>query len=233
MERSPRLSARISVFVSAWLPAGRSSRGYASDSRDINNMWKSAWGRTSVHRMLRGHFTTFSRVLLAVQRRAANVLILDLQPTLTLDYEHTDTQEWLANCCACCVPEISNAFARVRAPFDVVAGMLFENGRAWGEIRDWITTAGVRSSLYYARRRQSRRAAHCAGPQRPRLGAVSRQARVRYIGRIQRTDRPHHHLGRHSNRWQPKGRHPWLALYIGSTKSHLRFAYSQVRGSLV
>jgi L-arabinose isomerase len=30
-----------------------------------------------------------------------------------LDYEKTDTREWLANCCACCAPK-SNAFARAR-----------------------------------------------------------------------------------------------------------------------
>ena len=40
-----------------------------------------------------------------------------------LDYEHTDTGEWLANCSVCCVPEISNAFARARIDFQVVSGI--------------------------------------------------------------------------------------------------------------
>ena len=40
----------------------------------------------------------------------------------TLDYANTDTGEWLANCAACCVPEIAGAFTRARIPYDTVAG---------------------------------------------------------------------------------------------------------------
>ena len=58
-----------------------------------------------------GTYATSSQVLPAVQRRRAPVLVLNLQPAPALDYPNTDTGEWLANCSACCVPEISNAFA--------------------------------------------------------------------------------------------------------------------------
>ncbi|MFZ1771991.1 MAG: hypothetical protein WAU00_22460, partial [Caldilinea sp.] len=72
-----------------------------------------------------GTYSTSSQVLPAVQRRRAPVLVLNLQPTPSMDYPNTGTAEWLANCCACCVPEISNAFARSRIQFNVVSGLLF------------------------------------------------------------------------------------------------------------
>ena len=55
-------------------------------------------------------------------------------PAAALDYEHTDTGEWLANCSTCCVPEISNVFARAEVPFRVVSGMLHDDPIAWREI---------------------------------------------------------------------------------------------------
>lgn len=106
-----------------------------------------------------GTYATSSQVLPAVQRCKAPVLILNLQPTPALDYLNTDTAEWLANCCACCVPEISNAFARSRIQFNVVTGLLssvegyankyFE--RAWNEIEDWVKAASVMRSTQYSR----------------------------------------------------------------------------------
>lgn len=98
-----------------------------------------------------GTYATSSQVLPAVQRPRVPVLVLNLQPSAALDYEHTDTGEWLANCCACCVPEISNAFVRARIPFNVVSGMLFDDERAWREIGEWVTAAGVMRSLRYSR----------------------------------------------------------------------------------
>jgi L-arabinose isomerase len=106
-----------------------------------------------------GTYATSSQVLPVVQRRAAPVLILNLQPVPALDYLNTDTAEWLANCCACCVPEISNAFARSRIQFNVVSGLLspvegYANkyyARAWGEIEDWVRAAGVMRAVQYSR----------------------------------------------------------------------------------
>ncbi len=106
-----------------------------------------------------GTYATSSQVLPAVQRRKAPVLILNLQPAASLDYPNTDTAEWLANCCACCVPEISNAFARSRIQFNVVSGLLdpvegAANGyfeRAWQEIEEWVVAAGILRTLNYSR----------------------------------------------------------------------------------
>jgi len=88
-------------------------------------------------------YATSSQVLPVVQKTRVPVLVLNLQPTAALDYENTDTGEWLANCSACCVPEISNAFARSRIDFHVVSGMLFDDPEAWREIEDWRQAAAV------------------------------------------------------------------------------------------
>jgi len=101
-----------------------------------------------------GTYSTSSQVLPVVQRAKAPVVVLNLQPRAALDYARTDTAEWLANCSACCVPEIAGAFARAGIPFRQVTGMLepepdvrapFE--AAWEEIRDWCDAAGVVRNL--------------------------------------------------------------------------------------
>jgi hypothetical protein len=78
---------------------------------------------------------TSSQVLPAVQRSRAPVLILNLQPTRALNYGKTDTGEWLANCCACCVPEIACAFERSRIDFHLVTGVLGVEDGEHGESR--------------------------------------------------------------------------------------------------
>ncbi len=106
-----------------------------------------------------GTYATSSQVLPAVQRRKVPVVVLNLQPVPALDYPNTDTGEWLANCCACCVPEISNAFARSRIQFNVVSGLLYPapgnaakyHDRAWTEIGDWIQAAKVMRQVNYSR----------------------------------------------------------------------------------
>jgi L-arabinose isomerase len=106
-----------------------------------------------------GTYATSSQVLPAVQRRKAPVLILNLQPAPALDYPNTDTGEWLANCSACCVPEISNAFARSRIHFNVVSGLLYPaDGNAaryyqcaWSHIDEWVAAANVMRQLNYSR----------------------------------------------------------------------------------
>jgi L-arabinose isomerase len=98
-----------------------------------------------------GTYATSSQVLPAVQRLNRPVLVLNLQPNPHLDYENVDTAEWLANCCACCVPEISNAFARSRLKFNVVSGQLRDDPRAWGMIADWVQAAAVARALHSSR----------------------------------------------------------------------------------
>ena len=112
-----------------------------------------------------GSYSTSSQVLPAVQRARSPVLVLNLQPRSALDYPRTDTAEWLANCCACCVPEISCAFARCQIPFDVVTGVLGvsdgrfgeappdheDSVRAWSEIDAWVRAAAVVRALRSSR----------------------------------------------------------------------------------
>jgi L-arabinose isomerase len=98
-----------------------------------------------------GTYATSSQVLPVVQRSKLPVIVLNLQPCDALDYDHTDTQEWLANCSMCCVPEISNAFARARVRFHVVSGMLRDDPAAWREIQEWCSAARVAAHLAAAR----------------------------------------------------------------------------------
>jgi L-arabinose isomerase len=98
-----------------------------------------------------GTYATSSQVLPVVQRTRVPVVVLNLQPVAALDYENTGTGEWLANCSACCVPEISNAFARSRVDFHVVSGVLRGDENAWNEIRSWCKAAIAVASLRESR----------------------------------------------------------------------------------
>lgn len=114
------------------------------------------------------YFTSDS-VLPVHQLCKVPVIVLNLQPSPQIDYEHTDTGEWLAQCVNCPIPEVSNAFERADIPFRCVNGLLglsdtpkgamsdeatadFPQAvRAWEEIRDWCRAAQVRRSLQSAR----------------------------------------------------------------------------------
>lgn len=96
-------------------------------------------------------YATSSQVVPTLQRAGVPVLLAGLQPTATLDYEATDTAEWLANCAACCVPEIAGACVRCRIPFDTVTGTIEGDERAWGKIGSWVRAAGVVRALRRSR----------------------------------------------------------------------------------
>ena len=96
-------------------------------------------------------YATSSQVLPTVQAVAAPVLILNLQPTRTLDYEAMTTGEWLANCSACCVPEIAGAFTRAGIPYRTVTGTLLDGDPAWDVLREWLDAAYAARSLRTAR----------------------------------------------------------------------------------
>src|ERR671914_2683552 len=96
-------------------------------------------------------YATSSQVLPAVQAARAPVVLLGLQPTPTLDYANTGTGEWLANCAACCVPELAGAFTRARIPYDTVAGTIEDDERAWAKIAAWVRAAGVARELRRSR----------------------------------------------------------------------------------
>lgn len=96
-------------------------------------------------------YATSSQVIPTLQRAGVPVLLAALQPTPTLDYEQTSTAEWLANCAACCVPEIAGACTRCRIPFDTVAGTIEGDERAWARIASWVRAAGVVRALRRSR----------------------------------------------------------------------------------
>ena len=96
-------------------------------------------------------YATSSQVLPIVQRAKKPVLILNLQPEPSLNYASTDTKMFLANAGSCPVPEISCAFARAGIQFNVVSGVLYDDEKAWGEIRDWCEAAAVVRNLNYGR----------------------------------------------------------------------------------
>ncbi len=96
-------------------------------------------------------YATSSTVLPVIQAAKVPALLLGLQPTPTLDYAEIDTAEWLANCAACCVPEIAGALTRARIPYDTVAGTIEDDPRAWEKIGAWVRAAGVARSLRRAR----------------------------------------------------------------------------------
>ncbi len=96
-------------------------------------------------------YATSSQVLPALQAAGVPVILLALQPVRALDYEEVDTAEWLANCSACCVPEIAGACTRAGISYDTVAGTLEGDDRAWASIGAWIAAAGVRRSLQDSR----------------------------------------------------------------------------------
>jgi L-arabinose isomerase len=91
-------------------------------------------------------YMTASMLVPVAQRSGAPVLLINLQPTETMDHATFDTGQWLAYCGACPVPEMANAFLRVGVPFRSVSGYL-EDERAWAKIGRWIKAAGVRGAL--------------------------------------------------------------------------------------
>jgi len=96
-------------------------------------------------------YATSSQVLPTVQAVGAPVIVLNLQPTRTLDYEAMTTGEWLANCSACCVPEIAGALTRARIRYRTVTGTLLESDAAWETLAEWLDAARAVRSLRTAR----------------------------------------------------------------------------------
>jgi L-arabinose isomerase len=114
-------------------------------------------------------YATSSQVVPAVQRVKRPVLILNLQPTAQLNYGKTGTGEWLANCQACCVPEIACAFERCGIDFHTVTGLLGLSTQtkaavanevtadhptavdAWRQVEQWLAAARVKRTLSRSR----------------------------------------------------------------------------------
>jgi L-arabinose isomerase len=92
-----------------------------------------------------------STVLPVVQQAKVPVIILNLSPEPSIDYDQINalgdrtrmTGEWLAFCSACPVPEIANVFQRTGVSFHQVTGMLHDDQACWTEIREWVDAARV------------------------------------------------------------------------------------------
>jgi L-arabinose isomerase len=95
-------------------------------------------------------YLTSSMVLPIAQKTKTPVLVIDLQPTESMDHATFGTGEWLAYCGQCAVPEVANVFRRAGIPFQSVSGWLRQES-AWRRIQQWISAAAVRGVLRGAR----------------------------------------------------------------------------------
>ena len=113
---------------------------------------KLAGAQTELIMLYTATYATSSQVLPVVQAAKVPVVILNLQPTRTFDYEAMTTAEWLANCSACCVPELANAFTRAGIRYRTVTGTLLDGDPAWDSLREWIDAVaavqGVRNARF-------------------------------------------------------------------------------------
>ena len=91
-------------------------------------------------------YMTASMLAPIAQRSGAPVLLINLQPTESMEHASFDTGQWLAYCGACPLPEMANTFLRLGIEFRSVSGYL-EDERAWAKISRWISAAGVRGAL--------------------------------------------------------------------------------------
>jgi L-arabinose isomerase len=96
-------------------------------------------------------YATSSTVIPVFQAAGVPAVLLGLQPTATIDYPSTSTGEWLANCAACCVPEIAGACTRAGIPYDTVAGLIDDDARAWAKIGAWVRAAAAARDLRRSR----------------------------------------------------------------------------------
>ena len=103
------------------------------------------------------YITTYalsSTVLPVAQAAKAPVVVLNLQPVASIDYERFNalgsreemTGEWLAHCQACCAPEIASVFNRAGIDYHLVTGTL-DDDEAWAEIDAWAAAARVAHAL--------------------------------------------------------------------------------------
>lgn len=92
-----------------------------------------------------------STVLPVVQRAKVPVIILNLSPEASINYDKFNalndrtkmTGEWLAYCSSCPVPEISNVFKRAGIRFFQITGMLENDPETLNEIQEWTEAAKV------------------------------------------------------------------------------------------
>ena len=110
-----------------------------------------AAGRPGLLLVYTATYATSSQVLPVVQAVDAPVVVLNLQPSRTVDYEAMTTGEWLANCSACCVPEIAGALTRAAIPYRTVTGTLLDGDPAWSVLSEWLDATRAVHDLRTAR----------------------------------------------------------------------------------
>jgi L-arabinose isomerase len=131
-------------------------RGLGADVVDVGFISDAQEGAAAAEKLrtagcdiIVGFLTTYMTATMLVpiaQRSGAPVLLINLQPTESMDHASFDTGQWLAYCGACPLPEMANAFLRCGIPFRSVSGYL-EDERAWTKIGRWVRAAGVRAAL--------------------------------------------------------------------------------------
>lgn len=125
--------------------------GFISDAQDAASAAERLRvGDCDIIVMFLTTYLTSSMVLPIAQRTKTPVLVIDLQPTESMDHATFGTGEWLAYCGQCAVPEVANVFRRAGIPFQSVSGWLKQES-AWARITQWITAAAVRGVLRNAR----------------------------------------------------------------------------------
>ena len=108
------------------------------------------------------YITTYAlsaTVLPLIKRAGVPVLLLNLQPASSIDYDRFNamesrtamTGEWLAFCNSCPVPEIANVLRRLDIPFHQVTGMLHGDAIVTRELEDWLSAAEVVHHLAHSR----------------------------------------------------------------------------------
>ena len=95
-----------------------------------------------------------STVLPIAAKVKVPVIILNLQPVASIDYESFNqlgdrgkmTGVWLEHCQACSVPEIASVFNRSGIRYDFVTGYM-QDDEAWREIEAWSQAAHVANAM--------------------------------------------------------------------------------------
>ncbi len=100
-----------------------------------------------------------STVLPVILRAKVPVILLNLQPAPSIEYERFNrmgdrtamTGEWLAYCSSCPMPEIANVLRRLELPFHQVTGMLYNDPECWKDLEEWLRAAEVAHALSHSR----------------------------------------------------------------------------------
>jgi L-arabinose isomerase len=93
-------------------------------------------------------------VLPLLQRTSAPLLVLNLQPEKTLDFEKFNstgdrgkmTGEWLSLCQSCVTPELASVFNRAGIKYHLISGYL-DAESVWKEIGEWTGACAVKLIL--------------------------------------------------------------------------------------